>query len=442
MGASSIAVARAEPANTNDFQAGEGVVDITPPLGLTLGGFHYSPDRPRRVTGVRQPAEARALVVKHGETTLAIVSLDMLNVSFELARKVQARVERETKIPAGHVKVCATHTHSMPSMAFNRQWGDRHPDYESHVESAICQAVGLALADLAPATLYVGTSPAEEGNHNRTAKTWKTERDFGPDSSDEDRWLDTRVQVLNFERAGGKRNLLWYHFSAHPTFYGDGLAGPDWPGHVTRIMNEREGFESVSFLQGHIGDVAPSGDAPSAAKAVADAIGRALADSRAVPIDAIRVARREFRLPFEMDLFRRQIDQYRSDPASCAKGEWVDAAFAKDWHDTFAAKYDMKAIDLPIVLTAARLGSVGLAFHPAELYSVYGLTIERDSPLRPTLVVGYADGYVGYVSDPRSYENQEYAALVVPKILAYPPFAANAGRQMTAALADLWKEVR
>ena len=47
-----------------------------------------------------------------------------------------------------------------------------------------------------------------------------------------------------------------------------------------------------------------------------------------------------------------------------------------------------------------RIGNIGLAFHPAELYSYYGLAIRRDSPFADTIVVGYADGIIGYLADP------------------------------------------
>ena len=49
--------------NSLPLQAGEGEVDITPPLGITMGGFHRPPDNPRRITGVRQSSAARALLL-------------------------------------------------------------------------------------------------------------------------------------------------------------------------------------------------------------------------------------------------------------------------------------------------------------------------------------------------------------------------------------------
>jgi hypothetical protein len=88
-----------------------------------------------------------------------------------------------------------------------------------------------------------------------------------------------------------------------------------------------------------------------------------------------------------------------------------------------------------------QLGEVGFIFHPAELYSCYGLIMRRDSPLPTTLVVGYADDSIGYVADPKAYVDGEYSATVVPKILDLPPFVPTAGREMTAAATALLKKV-
>ena len=96
---------------------------------------------------------------------------------------------------------------------------------------------------------------------------------------------------------------------------------------------------------------------------------------------------------------------------------------------------------MPITLAAIRLGDVAMLFHPAELYTVYGLEIQRDSPFRQTLVVGYADGYVGYVPDAKAYVRAEYAAAMVPRILNYPPFEPTVGRTLSSAAVDLLKRL-
>ncbi|MDY0165318.1 MAG: neutral/alkaline non-lysosomal ceramidase N-terminal domain-containing protein [Thermoguttaceae bacterium] len=427
-----------------ELLAGEGVVDTTPPLGIELGGFHRAPGNERRVRGIRQPTAARALVLKMGDSQAAILSIDIATVSEEFTRRVQDRVARQTGIPAENVRVCATHTHSMPAFNYLRQWGAIPVDYMNDVETKCVEAVVEGQQDLAPAKLSLGKSRAVGANHNRTTKSFKTDEHFAGDSTDQQRWLDTMLHVLLFERPGERRNLLWYHFSAHVVCYADEQAGPDWPGTVAERVREKFNL-SPSYLQGHAGDVNPGdgdpwrGDIDKTTNGVFDAICRAMDTLQPVPVDRLVSRTRRFQVPLDMTLFESWREQYRNDAASCVRGPWVDAGFAEDWYRGNADR-NVEEAHLPISLSAMQLGPVGLVFHPAELYSVYGLIIRRDSPLSDTLVVGYADGIIGYLADPAAYQAGEYAAITVPKILDIPPFTPNAARETTAAVSQLLRE--
>ncbi len=428
-------------ARSSLFEVGEGVIGTTPPLGIELAGFHRPADNRRLITGVRQPTAARALVLRHHDVQAAIVSLDICAVSRDFVGRVQRRVAKQTGIPSENVHVCATHTHSMPTFRFFRQWGAVPRQYMAEVERSVVQAIERARDDLAPAELYVGKSGSDGANFNRTAPTWKTDKEFTADSTDDDRWLDTKVHVMRFERAGEKRDLLWYHFSAHPVCYTDGNAGPDWPGLVEKLVLEQQKTSPV-FLQGHCGDVNPGngkpwlGEPDKVAAEVSAAIGRALDAAVAVPVNNIRHVAAQCELSLGLQRFKAQLDQYRTNPSTCTKGEWVDAGFAADWFKS-ANRWDLNRGKLTAPMSALRLGGAVMLFHPAELYSYYGLAIGRDSPLEHTLVVGYADAFVGYLPDPNAYKTGEYAAITVPKICDLPPFEPETAREFTAAASRL-----
>lgn len=427
------------------LRAGEAVVDITPPLGIELGGFHRKPGNERRVRAIRQRTLARALVLQQGDTRAAICSLEVACVGRRLADRIRAEVAQKTSIPAEHVRVTCTHTHSMPAFCFLRQWGRIPEEYMATVQQRAVEAACRAQEDLAPAELLVGTSRALGGSHNRTARSWVTDEAFGPEATDSTRWLDTTVHALLFPRVG-KRTLCWYHFSAHAVCYADEQAGPDWPGEVAELVRQHDKLDP-GFLQGHCGDVNPGdgkdwrGEIRQSVAAIYPAVKEAIAKATPVSCVPLRSLREEFALPYDIDRFRRWLERYRQDPTACAGGEWVDAGFAEDWYRGNAGR-DLKETHLPIPLSALRLGELAMLFHPAELYSFYGLAIRRDAPFPHTLVVGYTDDMVGYLPDPKAYEAGEYAALTVPKILDYPPYAPTAARQMTAAAVKLLARLR
>ena len=425
------------------FEAGEGVVDITPPLGIEMGGFHRTPGNERRITGVRQPTAARALVLRCVDTRAAIVSLDIACLAEAVAVRIQKQVAKKVGIPCDNVRICCTHTHSMPAFCYLRQWGAIPGPFMALVEKRTVEAVRRASDDLGPAELRVGKSRAVGANHNRTTKDYKTGEHFHSESTDAERWLDTTVHAMHYQRGGSKRDLLWYHFSAHPVCFADERSGPDWPGMVAdRIRGQYDVFPSL--LQGHAGDVNPGdgapwrGDAEKTTNGVYDALCRAVETAATVKVDSLRADTRRFGIPLNMELFADWLEEYRSDPAKCTNGAWVDSGFAKDWYQGNRER-DLHQTELPITIGSMRIGNIGLAFHPAELYSFYGLAIRRDSPFADTIVVGYADGIIGYLTDPRAYKEGEYAATTVPKILDYPPFSPAAAEQMSLAIVDLLK---
>lgn len=421
--------------------AGEGRVDISPPAGIELAGFHRPAGQERRVTGTRQPGEVRALVLRVDDTEVAILSLDICALSADFCRTIQRRVERELGTAAGHVRVCATHTHSMPTFRFFRQWGAVSPEYMALVEGRAVEAVSKARADLAESDCYIGKAGVIGGNFNRTSKTWKTDGQFTRESTDAERWLDTLLQVLYFQRSGAKKSLQWYHFCAHPVCYGDSESGPDWPGLVAQAIRAG-GMLKPSFLQGHIGDVNPGdgskwiGDATQTASAIAPALHHATNHSEYVPVTELRVANATVEIPFDLKRLQAQLDYYRENTDRCTDGVWVDAAFAKDWYEE-AQAWDTKRQTYVAAISAFRLGDVALLFHPAELYSYYGLKLRFGSPFPTTLVVGYCDDFVGYLTDPAAFDAEEYAAVVVPKITGLPPFTPDAARVFTAHAASL-----
>ena len=427
------------------LRVGQGTVDTTPPLGIEMAGFHRAAGHERRIRGIRQPTAARALVLAHGDDQAAIVSLDICGVSSGFSKALAAEVEKTAGIPAAGVRVCATHTHSMPGFRYFRQWGAIPPEYMAAVRKKAVEAVRLAKADLAPAEMLAGNQRVVGGNFNRTTSKWKTDAEFTKDSTAADRWLDTMLHALLFRRAG-KPDVVWYHFSAHPVCYTDDNAGPDWPGLVEKkCLAERK--VAPSFLQGHCGDVNPGDGKPwlgvpeRVAEAVYAGLSGALDAAKPVKVDRLRMQNAVVPLPLDIELFKQQIEQYRKDPSKCNRGPWVDAGFAADWAKG-AARWDLKQTTLPIGISALGLGDVGLVFHPAELYSFYGLAIRRSSPFQHTLVVGYTDDIIGYLPDPNAYKAGEYAAIVVPKIIDLPPFTPQAAERMAEEAGKLLKVVR
>jgi hypothetical protein len=162
-----------------------------------------------------------------------------------------------------------------------------------------------------------------------------------------------------------------------------------------------------------------------------NALHHALNSAKRVEVSELKISNAEIEVPLNIELFKAQLAQYSEDPGQCTGGEWVDAGFAQDWFEG-AKNWNLQQTSCTTPISAIQLGDVGLLFHPSELYSYYGLEIRHSAPFKHTLVVGYADDFIGYLTDPAAHAAAEYAAIVVPKIVDLPLFTPDAARVFTA----------
>ena len=93
------------------LKAGAAETIVTPPMGApTLGTI-------QRSTGVHDELYARALVLNDGKQRVAILSLDLIGMDFELSDEIRDAIHARTGIAT--TLVHCTHNHSGP---FNIPW--------------------------------------------------------------------------------------------------------------------------------------------------------------------------------------------------------------------------------------------------------------------------------------------------------------------------------
>src|SRR5919108_3730371 len=159
------------------MRAGVAKVCITPPVGTWQGGYGA---RSRPCEGVHDDLFARALVLDsagaeggEGQTTrAALVSVDIVGLTHELAAASRRRAEAMTGIPAANIALCASHTHGGPVTRSSLGPGgpQTDPEYLAVMEKYLAGAVAAAARRLAPAAVRLGRSQAGF-NVNRRLRT-------------------------------------------------------------------------------------------------------------------------------------------------------------------------------------------------------------------------------------------------------------------------------
>ena len=222
---------------TTHVLAGGATVDITPGVGIAMGGYGA---RKGVAQGTRDPLLARVMVVSDGTTEVAIAVCDLVGVGTEIVARTREIVEAEGGIPAGNILVGATHTHSGPAAIR----GKEAADFIGVTARKIAGAILQAKARLEPVTLKVGTVEVSTISQNRRDPN-------GP--------IETVATVLlAAPEGGGPAVATLVNYACHSTvFEHDNLDySPDFPGAMARFIEREVGGVAV-YLQGAAGNINP-----------------------------------------------------------------------------------------------------------------------------------------------------------------------------------------
>lgn len=412
------------------FRAGAHAQDITPlkfPISVN-GGM-----TDRQAKGAHDRLHARCLVLDDGTTRLALVVCDSCMIPREILDEARDLIQRATGIRKARVLISATHTHTAPTVGGVFQ-SDPDPDYVKFLPRQIAKGVEKAVANLAPA--HVGWGVAAEPGEVFNRRWHLMEGTVPPDpfggTTDRVRMnpgylnpglvkpagpTDPDVSVLSVRTPAGKPIALLANYSLH---YVGGVQplSADYFGAFAERLGQLLADEGAdrSFVgilsNGTSGDVnnvnfggaAPGKKAPyEQIRLVADRVARAALKAYRgskhhawVPLaSADKDIELGVRLPSKEDVARAKEIILK------AKGGLLRSlpeVYARE--TVLLEKYPPR---VPVRLQALRVGELGIAAIPCEVFTEIGLEIKKRSPLRPTFTIELANGYNGYLPTPEQH---------------------------------------
>ena len=219
-----------------EFKVGTGKRVITPdPLLPVSGGL--GPTKP--ATEKQGDLMARAVVFQSGETSVAVVSLDLLGFPSVLCDRVRKKVPR---IPAKNIMIGSTHTHSAPDCyGFADGRGGHTGDlkYMDLVCVKAAEAINDAIDAVKPARLKVATDEAK----GKIAYNY-----YAPDL------YDRRMSVIQAVDVDDKPMMTLVNYAIHPEVLGSGVGilSPDLIGPLCDRIVEQGGGAAI-FMNGALG---------------------------------------------------------------------------------------------------------------------------------------------------------------------------------------------
>ena len=375
------------------IDAGVGSVDITPAEPVVLAGS------PRRLksTSVSSRLYAQALVLSDGKQKVAIVTLDTLKYPVEHSERARQRIEKDTGIPASHVIICSSHTHSGPL------WGY----YPDQLVTPIAEAVTRAARELTPVHLGMARCRAEGISECRRVikdgRAWNRWQ-LQPDERDKypaEGPADPEFDVLGLIGPDGKCKAVVYNFACHATNNRGLGVSADFPGAVRQYVRDQMGYDVPAlFLTGACGDVSPIHSVKEEVfgEKLGGEIVRSLGRLEFIPKPALSLESRAFPMPG------------REHP------EFDEAEIARNWpaqiehyKKAFADMKQRAQPTWPYFITGIRIGDdFAIITNANELFCSIGLEIKKQSSFKHTMTVEQTNGAHGYVPTAKAFAGGSY----------------------------------
>ncbi len=420
------AITHSHAAENKLFRAGASIVDITPTNFPVLVNAMFTE---RTATNAVDPLHVRALALDDGSTRLVFAVVDTCMMARDLIDRAKEQASKATGISTEKMLVSSTHTHSAPS-AMGCLGSRMDTNYATFLVPRIAEAIIGAAKSLQPARIGWGVVDDWEHTFNRR---WIRRPDkmltdpFGvvnvrahmhpghesPDAVGPSGPVDPGLSVLAVQSLDGKPVALVANYSQH--YYGSPLLSSDYYGRFCREiaarLNVAEGIGTNGFVpimsQGTSGDLMWMDYSAPAKDIGYDAYAKAIAGK---VIDVVRQIKFQDWVPLKM-AERTLALGYRTPDA--ARLEWARKtakAFEGRLAKTLPEIYSLESIYLherprtELKLQALRIGDLGIAALPNEVYAITGLKLKAQSPFATTFNIELANGGEGYIPSPEQHK--------------------------------------
>ncbi|MFW6124640.1 MAG: neutral/alkaline non-lysosomal ceramidase N-terminal domain-containing protein, partial [Pirellulales bacterium] len=447
-----------------EFQAGAATSNITPDIGSEIvGGFVPFP-----ATYIHDELHARCLVLDDGKTKLALVVCDLLGISRVVSEEARRQIAERHGIPPQCVLISATHTHSAASALGKepRVLDQPADDYQRFVARRIADAVTRAIHDLRPAQLALGTAEAPEHVFNRR---WHMRPGTIPANPFGGRDLvkmnpprgsehliepagpvDPTVSFLAVRQPNGRPIGVFAAYSLH-------YVGGVGPGHISAdyfaVFSER--LKELQMADWQDDPDAPPFVAIMANGTSGDAYIRDYSRKAGRKFDRFQVAdavaqvafavyqSMEFHDRVPLAMAERELTLGVREP----KLDWARKVLAEAQGEPLKTRSQVYAreqvllSEMPptrtIKLQALRIGGLGIAGIPAEVFAITGLKVRERSPIQPTFTISMANGWHGYLPPPEQMSMGGYTTWLARSSC----LEAEAEPKIVAVVTDLLDEV-
>lgn len=342
---------------------GAASVEFDVAVGTPMAGYIA---RERPAAGTHDPVTVRALVLAG---TYAIVAVDVCVLHEETCTVIR---QEARDVGLEDVVVCATHTHSGPSVGCGRV-GVHDERAHAAMLRAAGEAIRQALMSAEPCSAELveqyDLAIAYDRRHGHT--------------------IDVPIRAIRFINAGDSVVAVWANFACHPVVLDatNILVSADYPGYLRASLESRYVGATCLFTTGAAGEVnsghhasdslRPSGGASRSFERARE-IGDVLAAAAARPGRSVRLP--HVRLISEAVELRYEHDSVSTHGPTHWRGR----------------------------VSVLSLGTATVVFLPGEPFNEWAEPLLQQIPTTWGFVTGYADGVPGYLPSRAAFDEGGY----------------------------------
>jgi hypothetical protein len=415
----------------DELKAGIAVSDITPPIPFRMSGYFME----RLSTGAKDPLHAKAVVFQQGDTSAAFVFCDLVGVPRDIAGAARAQASDETGIPAEHIAVSATHSHTAPlyfgalSDFFNQRNISklgRDPydpaEYRANLVKQIVAAVVNAKKSLQAIELASGYAIEDRLAFNRRFHMKNGSVQFNPGQ-----------QNPNIVRAAGpvdpqvgivllRKPMADKPFAAIVSFamHLDTLSGTEYSADYPKVVEDelRKSFGpefTLLFGAGTCGDInhidvtkTERRKTNELGEMLAETVAKALRSGELISLDAPSLAVRSASVDASLQSYSEgEIAQARKNLELVGTRELPFLGQVEAYKIVDLQRQPGKSI--PLEVQAFRLNNnTAIVTLPAEVFVEIGLAIKEASPFKTTLVIELTNDSIGYIPTKKAFAEGSY----------------------------------
>jgi hypothetical protein len=381
----------------------------------------------RTASTVADRLYARALALDDGSTVVVLCVVDTCMMPRDLIDRAKEQASRQTGVPTNRMLVSATHSHSAPS-AMGCLGSRFDPDYAAYLPAKIADAITGAHRNLERARIGWGTADDWDHTFNRrwirrpdriindpfgnpTARAHMHPGYQSPDAIGPSGPVDPCLSILSVQSRSGRPLALLANYSQH--YYGSPLLSSDYFGrfsqHVGALItasNSAPAFVGI-MSQGTSGDLMWMDYGSPPREIGYDAYAREMAQRT---FSVYQKIKHQDWVPLRMAERTLALDYRVPDESRLSWARKVVASLEGRLPQTLPEIYALEAVELyrrrhtELKLQALRIGDLGIAALPNEVFAITGLKLKVQSPLQPTFNIELANGAEGYIPPPEQHK--------------------------------------